>query len=121
MGKQPIIRKVDGHQENVRKSALENLKIGSWNIKRGLVTKEIELRQILIEEEFYIIFLNETDTKQILSEKDYQIDGYETILPKLSKTSQTVRILVLVENDLLEFTKCAEQMISTEFPQYGWN
>ena len=59
----------------------ENLKIGSWNIKRGLVTKENEIKLLLKTEKFDILFLNETDTKQILSKKDYQI---EPELPEVS-------------------------------------
>ena len=42
--------------------------------------------------EFDIVFLNETDTKQIKSKVDYQIKGYETILPKIAQTNHTVRM-----------------------------
>ena len=71
-----------------KKIGTKRLRIGSWNIKRGLVTKEIELRDILNEEDLDILFLNETDTKQISKITDYQIDGYETVLPKTPKSSE---------------------------------
>ena len=45
--------------------------------------------------DFDILYLNETDTKQILSSSDYQIKGYETILPKISPINKTVRIILL--------------------------
>ena len=35
------------------------LKIGNWNIKRDLVTKEIELCDMIKKENFDILFLNE--------------------------------------------------------------
>ena len=58
-----------------------DLKIGSWNIKRGLVTKGTELKELLKKENFDVLFLNETDTKNVHSKEDYQITGYDTILP----------------------------------------
>ena len=95
---------------------VNNLKIGSWNIKRGLITKEIELSEMLNNEDFDIMFLNETDTKQIKSKSDYQLKGYETILPKTSEKNQNIRIICLVKNDLMEATKCCDELMSDGFP-----
>ena len=96
-------------------TANHNLKIGSWNIKRGLVTKEIELRDMLIKEAFDILFLNETDTKQILSKNDYQIKGCETILPKIPST-KLIRLICLVKTTLMEAIKISDELMSEEFP-----
>ena len=69
-------------QPNEMKDTIKtnNLKICSWNIKRGLVTKEIELCDMLFKEEFDVVFLNETDTKQIITAADYLIKGYDIII-----------------------------------------
>ena len=61
--------------ELTKKCESSNLKISSWNIKRGLVTKEIELRDILNREDIDILFLNETDSKHLAKKADYQING----------------------------------------------
>ena len=92
------------------------MKIGSWNIKRGLVTKENEIKLLLKTEKFDILFLNETDTKQILSKKDYQIEGFETIIAKSPKNSTLIRIICLVKIELMERTSCNEDLMSPEFP-----
>ena len=42
-----------------------NLKIGTWNICRGLITREHELQQLLKKESIDILFVTETDTKNI--------------------------------------------------------
>ena len=69
MGGQPMRLEPDSstqlQTDKTKNTGSKNLNIGSWNIKRGLVNREIELRDILKKEEFDILFLNETDTKQI--------------------------------------------------------
>jgi hypothetical protein len=55
------------------------------NIRRGLVKPENELRVLLKEES---IFLVETDTQAVKSNTNYKIEGYETILHKVKKTSE---------------------------------
>ena len=79
-------------------------------------SKEIELSDLLAKEEFDIMFLNETDTKHIETKKDYQIKGYDTILPKISTAQKTVRILCLVKNNLMEMVRCCEELMSEDFP-----
>jgi hypothetical protein len=39
------------------------LKICSWNIRRGLIKRELELKDMLNSEKLNIMFLVETDTK----------------------------------------------------------
>ena len=40
--------------------------IGSWNIRRGIVKREIEIVQLLKDEELDILFLTETDVFFVL-------------------------------------------------------
>ena len=42
-----------------------------------------------------IIFLTETDTKAVIKLSDYQIRGYQTVLPIITD-NEPVRIMVLV-------------------------
>ena len=67
-------------------------------IVKGLITRELELKQLLQNEKIDIMFLTETDTHSLSSKTDYQIEGYETILPKMDNNN-LVRILCLVKND----------------------
>ena len=97
------------HDPNITKStekkiSRNDLKIGSWNIKRGLITKENELKALLREEKFDILFLNETDTKNIKSKKDFEIDGFVTILPKIPSETGLVRMISLVSKFKIKVT-----------------
>ena len=40
----------------------KQLLIATWNIRRGLVVRELELKNLLKEEKIDVIFLTETDT-----------------------------------------------------------
>ena len=102
--------------KNPKKLKQSNLNIGSWNIKRGLVTKEIEPCDMLNKEDFDILFLNETDSKQVLTSADYQIKGYETILPKISSDNKAIRMLCLVKSKLMEAVKICDELMSEKFP-----
>ena len=50
-----------------------------WNIRKGLITRELELKLLLTTENVDIIFLTETDTRAILTKTDYEIDGYTSL------------------------------------------
>ena len=71
-------------------SSSEKLIIVCWNIRKGLVTRELELKHILKEENIDVIFLTETDTKAITSSSNYQIEGYTTLLPDINEDNKTV-------------------------------
>ena len=53
---------------------LTSLKICEWNIRRGLVNRETELKLLLQDEKIDVIFLTETDTKAIQASTDYIIE-----------------------------------------------
>ena len=73
----------------------------TWKIRRGLLTKEKELREILNSEKVDIIFLTETDTKMLLNEESYKIQGYKTYLPLKKENCESVRILCLVNEAIV--------------------
>ena len=91
------------------------LNIVCWNIRKGLITRELELKQLLQNEKIDIMFLTETDTHSLSSKTDYQIEGYETILPKMDNNN-LVRILCLVKNDRINQISTVESLMSTDFP-----
>ena len=98
------------------KKTLETLKIGCWNIRRGLVKREEELKEMLRREKIDIMFLVETDTEMIREEKDYKIEGFRTTLPKRRETENKIRIIGLISEGLGERTKEREDLTSQDFP-----
>ena len=70
-----------------------NLKCGTWNICRGLITREHELKTLLKDESLDILFITETDTNMLDSEEDYLIEGYKTIFPKKSENVKKLGII----------------------------
>ena len=95
---------------------MTELKIMCWNIRKGLITRELELKLLLSSEKIDIIFLTETDTRTVPTAMDYQIEGYTTILPKMSENNNLIRILCLIKNELMDQINVVEALMSTEFP-----
>ena len=92
------------------------LKCSSWNIRRGLIKRELELKNLLYNEKIDIIFLTETDTKNLSTESDYLIQEYKTILPIIDPKCGVVRIISLVKENLLPNLKVRSDLMSKEFP-----
>ena len=61
------------------------LKICSWNIRRGLIKRELELKDTLNSEKLNIMFLVEADTKLPNGKSDYKIEGCATVLQKTNQ------------------------------------
>ena len=87
-----------------------------WNIKRGLICRESEIKSILKEEEVDIMFLTETDTRAVLKETDYQLAGYNTILPKKVNDLEYTRIIALVSHKISNRIKVRNDLMSPNFP-----
>ena len=68
------------------------LKICSWNIRRGLIKRELELKDMLNSEKLNIMFLVETDTKLPNGKSDYKIEGYATVLQKTNQVNDIVKV-----------------------------
>jgi len=71
----------------------QQLEICSLNIRRGLLKRELELKNMLNSEKLDIMFLVETDTKMIKGKDNYKIDGYETIIQKTDTNTEKIRII----------------------------
>ena len=62
--------------KSINKKQPNALKCATWNIRRGLIKREIELTDLLRSENLDTIFLTETDIKGISKDEDYLIQGY---------------------------------------------
>ena len=91
-------------------------KYGCWNIRRGLIKHETEIKQLLNEEKMTIMFLVETDTKMIRTPEEYKLEGFITILQKKDEQDENLRIIALIEEELSKNVKIREDLMSTEFP-----
>ena len=94
----------------------QQLKICSWNIRRGLIKRELELKNILKTEKVNIMFLVETDLTMLNGKEDYKIEGYETILQKRDQNTEKIRIIGLVEEEMRNITKVRNDLMTKEFP-----
>ena len=62
------------------------------------------------------MFLIETDIKMLNGKEDYKIEGYETILQKTDQNTEKIRIIGLVEEEMLHITKVRDDLMTKEFP-----
>ena len=124
LGKPVTREKEETRKEKRKEKGTENeftkkqngLTIGCWNIRRGLVRRETELKELLNKEEIDVLFLVETDTQMIGEEKDYVVQGYRTILPKLAETDNKIRIMSLVKEGKMDKMKIRHDLMSENFP-----
>jgi hypothetical protein len=87
----------------------------SWNIRRGLITHEEELKIILSQEKTDVMFLCETDVHHIKS-NTYKIEEYETILQLKENDNPKVRETALIRSTITPWiTQCGDLM-SPMFP-----
>ena len=67
-----------------------------WNIRRGLVKRELEIVNLIADQKLDVLFLVETDTNQIMEEKDYKLKGFKTVFPLRSEADQTTHMICLI-------------------------
>ena len=67
----------------------EDQNLGCWNIRRGLVKRELEILELCSNKNLSVLFLTETDSFQINEAKDYQLPGYSTLFH--AKITQMIR------------------------------
>jgi hypothetical protein len=70
------------------------LKVVSWNIGRGLLSKLPEINNLIASEKIDIITLSEVDLP--IGEDTIFIEGFRTVLPMRRKPEDKVRIMSLV-------------------------
>ena len=60
----------------------QTIKQACWNIRRGLVKRELEIKNLLQTHELKLLFLVETDTDMIKEEKEYQFPAMHSLRGK---------------------------------------
>ena len=91
------------------------ISIGCWNIRRGLIKRETEIKNLITEQDLDVLILVETDTNMVTTEKDYMIPGFKTWLPIKKETSDKTRLLMLTKLDKPKI-KIREDLMSADFP-----
>ena len=102
--------------QNKNKNKNHSLKCATWNICRGLVTREYELKNLLETKDIDVMFLTETDLNNLETESDYIIQGYKTILPMKKDKKDKVRILCLTKDVLVSQVKTITELMNPSFP-----
>ena len=90
--------------------------MGSWNIRRGLIIREQELEDIVKLNALNIIFLTETDTNAVNTDKDFKIPGFKTIVQLKKNESLPTRIIRLIDESMASRVIIRNDLASTEFP-----
>ena len=100
-----------------RKEKKQNLSIATWNVRRGLVKRENEIVQLLMEEQLDVLFLTETDTKRI-NVCNYKIRGYSTLMQSGVDDLDTdiIRIVALKKDDCGVKIEIRNDLMSASFP-----
>ena len=71
---------------------------------------------MLKSENIDIIFISETDTKELKTEADYQIAGYKTIFQKRNTDSNILRIICLIKDEIAESITTLDKIMSVDIP-----
>ena len=91
------------------------IKIGCWNIRRGLLKRELEIINLIEEQKLDILTLVETDTLNLNSESDYIIKGFKTILPTKKDNTQKTRLIMLI-SESHKHIHVRKDLMTDEFP-----
>ena len=76
------------------------IKLGSFNICRGLYRKEEQLNHIVTQNNFDFFGIQEADIAEFDPKVPFTIKGYKTFSAIEKKESNTMRLLCLVKNEL---------------------
>ena len=92
------------------------IRVCSWNIRRGLIIREQELKNIIKQNKLNIIFLVETDTNAVNKESDFKIEGFKTVVQNKKDDSTPTRIVCLIDERLSAQISIRNDLTSMDFP-----
>ena len=92
------------------------LNIACWNIRRGLLKRELELGILLVKIDSDVMFLTKTDCDVIKTKEDYKLEGYETEIQLRQNDESKTRLIVLIKNECAQSMKIRRDLMSAEFP-----
>jgi hypothetical protein len=90
-------KKSERREEGCRTERKRFVKIGTWNVRRGLIKRENEITYLLQKEEVDILFITETDTKWH-NVFDYKIKGFTTTLQAVKNNDDLVRVIAITRD-----------------------
>ena len=115
----PILKqntRVELNQTNSKQSRSKKIKVCSWNIRRGLIIREEELKSLIRANTLNVIFLVETDTNAVNVESDFKISGFKTIIQNKEKTNDPTRVVCLIDEKMAEYVIIRTDLASKDFP-----
>ena len=98
------------------KSKFGFLTCAAWNINRGLIKRETEIKIMLKQEDISILFLTETDSTNLENSDSYIIPGFQTVLPLKKEGNNMTRIICLVRNDVWSYSRIRQDLMTNGFP-----
>ena len=104
------------NKEQKPTSSKNTVNICAWNIRRGLLIREEELKLIIKSNKLGVIFLVETDTNSVNSETDYKLPGFKTIVQTKETENDITRIICLVDEKMSANTIIRQDLTSKNFP-----
>ena len=114
--------KQNSHNKNTQISNAETnktketcIRLGTWNVRRGLIRRENEIKALLQEEDLDLLFLTEADTK-LINVANYKINGYRTIAPMAKDENDTIRVIAVAREEAGVEWKIREDLMSDGFP-----
>ena len=91
------------------------LKVCTWNVRRGIIKRELEIKELLKNEEINILFLTESDI--ILGKTDdYKIEGFTTVFQKRESENEKIRVVAFIKEDVESQIIVKENLMSFEVP-----
>ena len=116
MGESTTVDPVPNATSVLNPSKQKLITVSSWNIRRGLVVREQELKEIINSNAINAVFLVETDTHAINSELDYQIRGFKTVIQTKNNSALPTRIICLIDEELSDQIIIRTDLTSADFP-----
>ena len=92
-----------------------HLKIGTWNLRRGLSRREHEIVNLIESEGVDVLFLTETDTGKI-NASNYKMSGYKTFTQSCESEDDTVRVIAIVKENCGAKIQLRPDLMSNTFP-----
>ena len=78
-----------------------SLNICCWNVRRGLVKREMEIVNLVNSQNLDVLFLVETDSTQIMEQKDYTLPGLKTFFHEKKSPNEKTRMICLIKEQEL--------------------
>jgi hypothetical protein len=94
----------------------KQIKVCSWNIRRGLIIREQEITNLIKQNVINILFLVETDTSDVNVDSDYKIQGFKTIIQNKKDSQTPTRIICLVDEKLSNDVTIRMDLTDENFP-----